>query len=303
MNPRRLKAYLYLLCAAFIWGFAAVVIKFTLNGIEPLPFLTYRFAISTLIALFSFNAIRRLLEKRITIIFWMIIYSLLSTTIALGFLFFGLKETTVLNLSLMTLLGPLLASIAGVVFLREKITKQEKIGTAIAFIGTFFTIIEPILEIEGKSTTFIGNLLLVIYLISDVASVIILKKLLRKGISPLALTNLSFVIAFLSILPITIFSQSSGKIISDIFNLPFIYHAGVWYMAVFSGTAAYALRAKGQKTVEVQEASLFGYLTAVFSIPLAVLLLKEKITILYLLGAAIIVIGVAIAEYKKKVKR
>lgn len=301
MSPQRLKAYLFLLSAAVIWGFAAVVIKFTLSGIEPLPFLSYRFAISAFIALFSFNAIKKLLKKDIKLIFLMILFSLLSTTIALGFLFIGLKDTTVLNLSLMALFGPLLVALGGVIFLKERITKKEKIGTLIAFVGTLFTIIEPIFQANGKPASFAGNLLLVIYLISDVASVIILKKLLRKGVSPLTLTNLSFVVGFLTILPITFISQSPSKLITNISNLPLIYHAGVWYMAVLSGTTAYALRAKGQKTVEVQEASLFGYLTVVFSVPLAVLLLNEKITALYIFGAMIIVAGVAIAEYKKKV--
>ncbi|PIP57395.1 hypothetical protein COX03_03365, partial [Candidatus Woesebacteria bacterium CG22_combo_CG10-13_8_21_14_all_39_10] len=54
MNPHRLKAYILLLIVAVIWGIAGPVIKFTLGGFPPLLFLTYRFGLSTLVAVILF---------------------------------------------------------------------------------------------------------------------------------------------------------------------------------------------------------------------------------------------------------
>ena len=74
-------------------------------------------------------------------------------------------------------------------------------------------------------------------------------------------------------------------------------------MAVLSGTLAFYLANKAQKTIEVGEQSLFAYLYPVFSLPLAVLWLGEKITPVYVLGGIIIAIGVVIAEIKNEMNR
>ncbi|MDP3994763.1 MAG: EamA family transporter, partial [bacterium] len=78
------------------------------------------------------------------------------------------------------------------------------------------------------------------------------------------------------------------------------FHLGVLFMALISGNLAYSLWIKGQKTIEIGEAALFNYLYPVFAIPLAILWLKETVTIPFVIGAIIIVIGVFIAEIKKR---
>ena len=45
-----------LLAVVVIWGVAGPVIKFTLEGIDPLPFFSYRLAISAVISIFFFLA-------------------------------------------------------------------------------------------------------------------------------------------------------------------------------------------------------------------------------------------------------
>lgn len=70
-------------------------------------------------------------------------------------------------------------------------------------------------------------------------------------------------------------------------------------MALLSGSLAYFLFNKAQKTIEIGEASLFAYLYPIFSTPLAVLWLGEKITPIFMVGAIIIALGVFVAEVKK----
>ena len=71
-------------------------------------------------------------------------------------------------------------------------------------------------------------------------------------------------------------------------------------MAIISGTFAFWLSNKAQKSIEIGEQSLFSYLYPLFSLPLAVIWLGEKVTSMHIIGGVIIVIGVAIAEVKKK---
>lgn len=299
MTTARFTAYLLLLIVTLIWAIASIVIKYTLEGIPPLPFLTYRFLISAAVGIIAVVLYKHKLPKSLSAWTAITVYSFLSTTFALGLLFLGLDRTTVLNLSLITLVGPLLGEVAGVIFLNERISKREKIGTSIAFLGALFTILEPVVASGGDIGGLEGNLLIVLYLLGDTASVILLKKLIKKEISPTILTHISFVIGLITVLPITAIFIGIPEFFVSLQALPLTYHFGVIYMALLSGTLAYALRAKAQKSVEVSEASLFGYLASVFSAPLAVYFLHETITPLFIIGAAFIAVGVSIAEYRK----
>lgn len=293
MNPARLRAYTLLLVTTVIWGVAGPIIKFTLGGFDSLTFLTYRFGISTIVAIISFIFLGLHVPKNL---FWNLLgYGFLTSTVSLGFLFFGLENTTVLDMSLITLATPLLISIAGVMFLGEHITKKEKVGMGIALAGTFLTVIEPLIQNGGSQIRLSGNIFIVAYLISNAWAVVLAKRLLRNGVSPLTMTNFSFITGFLSFLPFALIANRYSLL-----AVPYQYHLGVIYMALLSGSLAYYLYEKAQKTIEVGEASIFAYLYPLFSAPLAVIWLGEKVTPVFIFGGIIIAIGVAIAEMKTR---
>lgn len=300
MNPPRLKAYLLLLIVSVIWGVAGPIIKFTLGGISPLLFLTYRFFLSSFVSLIFISFTGFHLPKDKNLLIKLIIFSILTSTISLGLLFLGIEKTTVLDLSLINLITPLLVSVAGVYFLREHITFREKIGMGIALLGTALIVFEPFLGVNHQSLKFSGNVLIFLSLLSGAYASVLAKELLRNDISPVTLTNASFFVGLLTILPISLFVYTPSQIVQNISLLPFPYHLGVVFMAILSGNLAYTLWSKAQKTIEISEAAVFSYLYPIFAAPLAILWLKEKITIPYIIGGIIIAIGVIIAEYKKK---
>jgi drug/metabolite transporter (DMT)-like permease len=295
MNPARLRAYIEILIASIIWGVAGPIIKFTLGGIDATTFLAYRFGISSLIAIVIFLFIGLRIPKDKKTLGDLLLYGFLTSTVALGFLFFGLENTTVLDMSLITLANPLIITLAGVWFLAEHVTKREKIGMAIALFGTALTVIEPLIQNGGGSVRLSGNILIVGYLVATAWAAVLAKRLLRAGITPLLMANISFLIGFISFLPFVI-----TRFPETITNLPIQYHLGVFYMAVLSGSLAYYLHNRGQKTIEIGEASIFAYLYPLFSTPLAVFWLGEKITPIFIIGGIIIALGVTIAEIKKK---
>ncbi|KKT66330.1 MAG: hypothetical protein UW61_C0028G0007 [Candidatus Curtissbacteria bacterium GW2011_GWC1_44_33] len=102
MNPYRLRAYLLLLIVSVIWGVAGPVIKFTLGGFDPLIFLTYRFAISAAVSLLTVLFIGFRLPKDKKIIKLALLYGFLTSTVALGLLFFGFDETTAIDATLIS---------------------------------------------------------------------------------------------------------------------------------------------------------------------------------------------------------
>lgn len=297
MNSARKNAYLMLLVVAAIWGAATPIIKFTLGGFDTISFLTYRFGLSTLFAVLAFIYLKQHIPKDKTILLKLLGCSFLTSTVSLGFLFFGLENTTALDASLITLTSPILITVAGAMFLKEHVTHREKIGLSIALVGTALTVIEPILQNHG-GIRLSGNVLILGYLISAAWASVLAKELLRNGVSPFVMTSSSFIVGFLSLLPIYLISNDSP--LAQITSTAWPYHLGVFFMAFLSGNLAYYLSNKAQKSIEIGEASLFSYLYPVFSTPLAVIWLGEKVTPIFITGGVIIVLGVILAESKKK---
>lgn len=296
---KRLTAYLLLLVVAVIWGAALPIIKFTLGGFNPLIFLTYRFGISAVISLALILLLGLHIPRKKTVILLTLGYGFLTSTITLGLLFLGVEKTTAVDTTLIAATAPILVTIAGVLFLREHVTQRERVGIALAFTGVVVTLLEPILKNGNGTTGLSGNILVFASVLAGVASAVMAKIILRKEVSPGAAVNISFIVGFLTLLPAALIIYPTSVILEQIRATSLPYHLGLWYMAIFSGNIAYFLWHKAQKTIEVGEAGLFTYLQPIFTIPLAVLWLKESISLPFVIGALIIMVGVLIAEYKK----
>jgi drug/metabolite transporter (DMT)-like permease len=304
MNPHRLRAYIYLVLVAAIWGIAGPVIKFTLPSLPPFIFLTYRFFISTIVFLpfLLFKNTKIPSNRRDLAILTLI--ALLGSSINLGLLFYGYNYTTALDASLLGATSPIFVVAASMYFLKERVTKKEKIGLLIAFLGTLAIIFQPLAENKILfRENILGNILIVMANIAGVFYVILSKYGLKHKYDPLTMTFYTFFLGFVTLLPLaSVQAGSLSNLVSVIVNSSIQTHLGVLYMALLSGSLAYFLYQKAQKTIEASEAALFSYLSPLFAIPLAVFWLKEEITIFYLLGAAIIATGVIIAENKRRKK-
>lgn len=299
MNPHRLHAYILLLAVSIIWGVAGVVIKYTLGAFPPLVFLTYRFGIASLAAILSFFIFGFKIPKDKNVLLISAFYGFLTSTVALMLLFFGTESTTAIDATLISATAPITIAAAGAIFLREHITGREKIGITIAFLGALITILEPVIKNGASFAGLGGNLLVFASVIVGTANAVLAKVLLRKGVDPLFATNASFIVGFLTTAPVAFIVHKPAEVVGLIGSSPLSYHLGVFYMALISGSLAYTLWHKAQKTIEIGEVGLFAYLYPVFGTPLAVFWLKEKITVPFIIGAAIIAVGVVIAEYKK----
>lgn len=298
MNPVRLRAYIELLIVSAIWGTAAVVIKYTLSGFSPAVFLSYRFLIASVFAIifFIFTGLKFLKNPKTLLI--LAVYGFLSTTVTLGLLFIGTDKTTSIDANLLSAVAPITIVIAGVIYLKEHVTRREKIGMAIAFVGTAITVIEPLFKNHNGWAGIEGNLLVLASVLVATVTAIWAKKIMRDDVDPLPLTNFSFVIGLVTTLPIALLTHSPSELYRLVAATPLPYHLGVFYMALISGTLAYYLWHRAEKSIEVSEVSLFAYLYPVFGIPLSILWLKESITVPFIIGAIIIAFGVAIAELK-----
>ena len=197
-----------------------------------------------------------------------------------------------------------MVAIAGMLMLKEHITKPERVGIALALLGTLIITVGPMVGGNGMGVlSFEGNLLIIISLAADAIATVIAKVSLRDRVPAMALTNISFMIGFVCFLPFLLTSYSVQEIVTTIAHAPLAAHLGVLYMAFISGTVAYTLQKLAMKSIEVGEVAIFNYLFPIWAAPLALWWLGEKITLPFVIGAAVIATGVVIAEYKGEAEK
>jgi len=308
MNNRT-KAYLALLTTALVWGVAPPIIKYSLGFVTPVEFLALRFLIVSffILPVFLIKFKKRPFEiKDMPLV---LLTSLCGTSLTLGLLFWGLAKTSAIDAAVIAATCPLMIVLAGAIFLKEVITKQEKIGLVFAFSGTLIAVVSPLVN-GGKifqSGNVSGNLLIFISNISWTAYSILSKKVTKKY-SSFNITAFSFFIGLITFAPLFLYQRLATIDYFKSVLLPspplFYIHPqalpGILYMSFLGSIIGYFAYTYGFSLIEASEATIFTYLQPIFTIPLAVFWLGEKISPSFLGGAFLIFIGVLLTEYKRK---
>lgn len=252
--------------------------------------------------------------------FNLFILGVLSQT-SIWFAFWALKYTSALDYTIIGLSGVILSIYAGHYFFQDKINRKVITGLILASLGTLFVVIEPILS-SGNETTPIaqrlfGNVIAITYNLTWVLYVVgsklamgekstNLKRLLKKfhwkpmirKYSPTLIVTISFYIGLLTVIPLFLLETKSvfGIYQFSIFAIDTIGLLGLIYMALLSSIAAYMLYQWGLENAHVSDSAIYGYLSPVFTLPFAFILLGEIPNIYMLIGAFFIAMGVIIAE-------
>ncbi len=281
-------AILFLILANVLWGAALPIYKWSLEEIPTFTFIFLRFFISALIILpFIFKKIKIAKEDRKNLI----IMSLLSITIQIPLLFFGLKLTPSINAPIILSFGPIILIIASILFLKERPTSKVIAGTLISLLGIMAIIFRPILE-SGFSGSILGSMLIFLATICGVIQIILLRKLTVRN-DPLALVFWMFLIGSIPLLPFVFWEAQSFSLISDITVKGL---AGILYAIYFSSILAHYFFVYGTKYIKASEVGIFSYVDPIATIVVAIPLLNEHITPIYVVGAILVFLGIFIAE-------
>lgn len=298
MKSEKLKAYLALTIVALIWGVGGAVIKGTLSYIPPYTFLFYRFVIVCIVTIpwYIFYLKKHPLRKEDW--FPLTILGYLATTVYLGFVFQGFDRTTAIDGTVLGVISPLFIVVLGATFLKEKVSRNEKIGIAIAMAGTLVTVIQPVFE--GKVFAFentIGNILMVIAAILWSVFTFISKKMFRH-FTPLHITLHGSIVALPTLAILALFEQhfSLPPILPILANPTALF--GLLYMSLLSYIAAYFLHEYAMSKIHISDGAIFTYLHPLATVPVAYFWLGETITSWFIAGAILIAIGVVFAERK-----
>jgi len=290
--------YLALILAHLIWGANFVVAKITLQEFPPMSLALLRFALaSLLLAPFFLSETKKVkidkkdLPKLIAIGVFIIVLNI-------TFFFEGIKRTTVIDASILTLIVPMLSVLLGWWVLKEKVYLVNLLGIALGLLGALTIIGLPqILTGTIAPEKLTGNILIILASTSWVIGAIISKKILKKY-SSLVVTAIAFLVG-----TVAMFIPASTEYFQNpawINQVTILGILGLAFMTLLSSISAYFLFEWGLAKTSVTTADLFQYIEPMMATILAVLILGENISSEFLIGAGLIAAGAYLGTLAKE---
>lgn len=295
--------YLALFLAHLIWGANFVVAKVTLQEFPPMSLAFLRFALASLfLAPFFYAYTRKGSPRHVKIekqdLPKLIAIGVLIITLNITFFFEGIKRTSAIDASVLTLIIPILSILTGWWFLKEKVYLINLGGILLGFLGALVIVGVPQLITGGISATMVlGNILIILASVSWVFGALISKGILKKYPS-MVVTAIAFIVGTITfILPASLEYLQNPTWPSQITILGLL---GLVYMTLLSSISAYFLFEWGLAKTSVGIADLFQYIEPFIATFLAVTILSEKLSPTFLTGSALIGVGVYLGTLAKE---
>ncbi|MCB9800626.1 MAG: DMT family transporter [Pseudomonadales bacterium] len=288
------SSLIFIIIAAITGGSVPVAAKFALSFFKPFTVVALRFFFASIVLLplvikskeFSIQKFKDLLPVSI-------IGSLNPIL-----LFIALQFTQASFSPLIYAGVPAMTAIYVMFIKKHKIDSQKLVGIIIGLFGVGIIVLLPLLDKGFGSMSVFGNLLIFLASLAFLSYGLISKEKQKSwSVSPIALTFYFSLVTFLISLPFVgyefmTFGFPTGY--SSIHILSGVY-IGLVGTGIFYLSYQYALKHGSAIT-----ASLFTYLQPITGIGLAALILGERITIPFIIGGTLAIIGAQIASRNKK---
>jgi len=275
------KAEFYLIIMTIIWGGTFSSIKVALQYISPLMLLGFRFS-SALIFSLVLNPVKK--DEFNSPLVWKGIVLGILMFLGYGLQTVGLNFTTASRSGFITYFYALLVPVFQFLILRKKPLMVNLGGLVIAFAG-----LSMITGGLGKGSMNSGDLLTLLSAASYSIYIVCLN-LWSGDENPAVLTSLQLMVtAVLSFVFIPFFEKPV-----------LISHPALWlnllYLSLLGSVVAVYVMTRFQNSLTPTRAALLYSLEPVFSVILAVLILREDFSILQIAGSLLIISGVLFSE-------
>lgn len=284
--------YLLAILPPLFWAGNFVLGKWAVTTIPPVQLSFFRW----LIALFILSGITyktlkdhyKTIIKNIKKIF---IFSLLGIVGFNIFIYIALQKTTAINGALINSTMPIVTLLLSIFIIKESFQFKQYIGITASFFGLLVLFSSGDLSVFLKLNFNQGD----IFILLGVACWSLYTILVKKWVIELPFFVFLFSIVFIGCLlhiPL-LFIEASYTGWAN-FSYPTL--TAIIYLAIFPSILAYFFWGKVVTSIGPAKASLFMYLTPIFSTIFALIFLKEKIHVHHLVGFIFVVIGIVLVN-------
>ena len=277
---------IYLLIASFLWGTSFIAGKIAYNMFDPSLVVALRYIFASIIL--SPVTISFMRQEKETInkkdFFMLILLGILTYPLTSMLQFIGLSFTSASSATTIIGIEPIMITMIGFIFFKEKTSPIVFFLGIIAFLGVALTVGVSALE----NVSFFGCFLVFLSTIVVSFWVQLSKKVLTK-ISSNYYTALTIQLGTLFALPIMLFLVKSWEIYYSLKGL-----IALLYLVVGCSIGAGWFWNKGLERSEASKSGIFLALEPVFGILFAVLILGEKLNFLSIIGIILVILSAAI---------
>ena len=298
MKHNPFKYYIYLFISMFLWGGSFVLTKHLVIDFNPITINFTRCVIaSTIFAVFcmivykkEFKIAKKDLKYFIGMAFFEpFIYFLFET--------YSLKYCDASMVSVIIATIPLFVALMAVFMFKEKLSKLNFFGIALSISGIVIMLWHNFMDAQFSFYIFLA--------FGAVFSTIGYNYFLRKiptTYSPIVVITWQNILGAIAFLPLVFLVNDSETFVyqyyalADIQNLSFLL-----ILSIFCSTIAFMLYIGAMRILGLARTNIFTNLIPVMTAMIAFYILKEEITSYKILGMVIVIAGIFLVQYKRKV--
>ena len=285
---RVLKGSLYVLLAAALWGAMPIVETAALVYVNPIVLAAWRYFLAGLVIFVFLKA------RRVNIFVGNIsgkklfLAALVGSTLSPIFFYYGLLLTDPVTAVSIANTGVLWVGLLGVILLKEKIKKDEIIGTILIFLGVYVILNNIVLEAS------IGALMLLLASFSGALALVLHRGILHR-VNPWVVTLYDRLAGGSFALIIALVLVGSGAIFVQIQGWYYII-----FLTFFSAIIPGVILLFGLRLLEAERAAALFSTLPLFTMLFTVLFTNNPITDNQILGVVLIVSGAMVLSISKK---
>ncbi|WP_428773468.1 DMT family transporter [Vibrio sp.] len=282
--------YLLPIVTVFLWGGNTIVNKLASTAIEPSAMSFYRWFVAMLI--FTPFCLPRVIRRWASIRPYLgkiALLSLLGMVLNQSLGYYAGLTTTASNMALITSLVPLMSVLLSVPLLGKRLSLLSVGGALLSLLGLAYMLGAGDVLFFTRRAVSPGDAMMLLSALSYAAYCVLLK----RWTVPFDNASFIYMQGMLAVLMLTPLWLSSEQLLPSQQALPLIAYA-----AIAASIVAPLLWVKSIARLGADSSAMFMNLLPVITVTLAVLLLDETLHDYHLLGGALVLAGVSLAQIK-----
>ena len=291
----KIPPFALLLLATLLWGGNFVIGRAVSGDIPPLTLAFLRWCIAFIIFFpIAYSSLKR--DWRMLKTHWPIVLILALTGVAAfnTLVYIGLHYTTSINASLMNSSTPIMIYILSFIFLKERLSKFQMLGTALSLSGVLFIIsggsFANLLEFSFNK----GDLIVVV----AVFCWSIYSLLIKQYAGRLPGQSTFLITIFLGTIMLLPFYVYETLTLAEPIHWKFSTIAAILYVGALASIVAFLSWNSGVVQLGANKASIYLNFIPVFASIFAILFLGEQLHTFQIIGGLAVVAGVLLSSKK-----
>lgn len=298
---RSLLSWCALLACNFMWSLQFICIKLTQNQVGAFSTVFIPMAIATCCMIpFVYKDVKNNKNRK-----WpdLKIFALLAVAgqfPAQILMTIGTQQSTASNAAIISLTLPVVSALLAVLLLKEKMTAGRWLSFAIAITGVVFCSLKDFANMNLGSTFLPGNILILSGVLGSGLYNTICKKIANQYTE---MEMLFYTYSFMLLILLPFVFVYEKDVFSRIPQFTGNTITGLILLTVFHNFLSMILFFSALKKLEAIQVALSNFLITFFALPIAVLLLKEEVSTLSIIGGLLVLIStlsITVWEYRQQ---